>query len=345
MEKIKRSRVSDAEPHRRLLGAPGLLAFLAILALSALAQQSTNSVVKVVSSLPVVVQGHGATITAGVDWTASAAPSGAITITDTVTCPGGSAATTVALGTITLGVANSATPGAGTLVVPAFPCAGANSLSAAYAGDGRYSQSVSQPLVEMVLAQFSATTTTLTSTTSASGSPQSTTYTARLGFTVTNKTYPTGAVVFTDTNTGSVLGTVNVQTTGAAVELMTLASLAIAPGPYAVQAAYSGDNIYAPSASQILGQSIPAATPAILAFGNAASYASGAVSPGEIVSLFAPSDGLHPIGPARGRANHAGQQWESRDNAGRGPGAVRRLSARRSLTSARRRSMPWFRTS
>ena len=118
---------------------------LAVMAPSAPAQ--VKGVVIVISTPNPVVLAGPATFTAGVNWTASAAPSGTITLTDTAQCGGANAAATVvALGTITLGSAASATPGAGTLVVTSFPCVGLNSIVGAYGGDSHYSAAMSAPL-------------------------------------------------------------------------------------------------------------------------------------------------------------------------------------------------------
>jgi len=247
-----------------------VLVFLAMLALPAPATAAT-SVVKLLSTPNPVVQGQNVTVTAGVNLAVSMPASGTITITDTANCPGAAAATVVVLGTITLGSATSPTPGAGTLVVssssssPYFPCAGPNSLVASYNGDSNYSAGMSQPLSETVLARFTATATDLASSLNPSSAGQTVTFTARLRYTLANNTFPAGVVVFTDTNTGGVLGSARVQTSGGGVvSANTAASIAtssLAAGSYAVLAAYSGDNIYSPSSSQIVNQVVGPGTP------------------------------------------------------------------------------------
>jgi len=237
-----------------------LLLILAIMAPPASAQ--VTSVVKVLATPnPVVLS--PVTFTAGVNWTAAAAPTGTITITDTVMCAGASTPTEASLGTITLGSATSATPGAGTLVVSTFPCVGSNLIVAIYSGDSNYSPGASQPLLETVLEQFTATTATLSSSQNPSAVGQSVRFTAQLQFSLTNKTYPTGTVTFKDTSTGNVLGTADVQTSGGGLEKVTLASIttsSLAGGSHAVQATYSGNNLYAPSTSQILNQVLSGAS-------------------------------------------------------------------------------------
>src|SRR5947209_8604534 len=112
------------------------------------------SVVKVLSTPNPAVQGTPVTFTAGVNWTATNAPFGTITINDT--CPG---AASVPLGTITLASASSANAGAGTLMVSSFPCTGQNTIVASYGGDSNYSGGVSQALTETILSQFTPSTT------------------------------------------------------------------------------------------------------------------------------------------------------------------------------------------
>jgi uncharacterized protein (TIGR03437 family) len=243
----------------------GLL-YLATIAVPASAPAA--SVVKVLASPNPVVVGQNVTLSAGVTYTASVPASGTITITDTVTCPGATSATMVALGTITLGSLTSPTPGAGTLVVSSssLPCVGQNSLVASYPGDSNYLAGTSQPLLVTVLAQFTPTTTDLTATPNPSAAGQAVTFTSRVRSTQAGAVFPTGIVVFTDTNTNTVLGTARVQTSGGGVggNSNTAASIttsSLAAGSYAVQAAYSGDNIYSPSSSQIVVEVVGPGTP------------------------------------------------------------------------------------
>jgi Bacterial Ig-like domain (group 3) len=170
----------------------GMAAAIPILAMAGPAKSApTASVVKILSRPNAVVQGQNVTLIAGVNWTATGLPTGTITVTDTVTCPGASAAMIAVLGAITLGSATSATPGAGTLTVSSFPCDGGNSLVASYSGDSNYAAGVSEPLLEAVLAQFTPTSTSLTSSINPSNAGQAVTFTAQLRFTISGNTYPT----------------------------------------------------------------------------------------------------------------------------------------------------------
>jgi len=254
---------------------------LAVMAPSAPAQ--VKGVVIVISTPNPVVLAGPATFTAGVNWTSSAVPSGTITLTDTAQCGGANAAATVVtLGSITLGSAGSATPGAGTLVVTSFPCVGPNSIVGAYGGDSHYSAGVSAPLIETVVAQLTPTTIALSTSPNPAAAGQSVTLAAQLNYTVTQSMYPTGAVTFTDTTTGNVLGTANLQTSGSGVHVSTSASIttsSLAAGAHTLQAAYPGNGLYGPSTSQYTQviQGGGAAGPGIAANGvvNGASFQTG----------------------------------------------------------------------
>jgi uncharacterized protein (TIGR03437 family) len=247
------------------------------------APAQVKGVVIVISTPNPVVLTGPATFTAGVNWTLSAAPSGTITLTDTAQCGGANAApTVVTLGTITLGSATSATPGAGTLVVTSFPCVGSNSIVGAYGGDSHYSAGVSAPLIETVVAQLAPTTIALSTSPNPAAAGQSVTLTAQLNYTVAQSSYPTGTITFTDTTTGNVLGTANLQTSGSGVHVSTSASIttsSLAAGSHTLQAAYPGNGLYGPSTSQytqvITGGG--SAAPAIAANGvvNGASFQPG----------------------------------------------------------------------
>jgi len=76
---------------------------------------------------------------------------------------------------------------------------------------------------------------------------------------------PHGAVTFTDTTTGNVLGTANLQTSGSGVHVSTSASIttsSLAAGAHTLQAAYPGNGLYGPSTSQYI-QVIQAAVPPV----------------------------------------------------------------------------------
>ena len=262
------------------------------------ARAQVTSVVKLVSTPNTLVQGQSATLAASVNWTATAAPTGTITVTDTVVCSGASTATVATLGTIALGSATSASPGAGTLAVSSFPCVGDNSIVAMYGGDSNYSAGTSQPLLVTVLAGPTSTSTILSSSLNPAVVGHAVTLSAQVRSVLTENTFPTGAVTFTDTSTGNVLGTANLQTSGSGKQVATIASIAtssLTAGSYAVQAAYLGNNIYAPSTSQVLNQVVQstASQPTLSAVTNGASYDTSSVAPGEILALF--GAGMGPV--------------------------------------------------
>ncbi len=234
-------------------GLNRLALILAAASLPAAAQ--VGSAVNLLSAPNPVVQGQSVTFTAAVNGTATAAPTGTITLTSTVTCSGASTSTVTTLGTITIGPATSAAPG-GTLAVSSFPCTGANSIVASYSGDSNYLPSMSQPRIETVLAQFTPTLTTLNSSLNPSPAPQTVRFTAQLQYAPAGA-YPTGTVTFKYADTGNLLGTANLQTFGSTAALTTQATIAVSSlsaGSYAVQASYSGDNVYAPSTSETFKQ-------------------------------------------------------------------------------------------
>jgi uncharacterized repeat protein (TIGR01451 family) len=227
----------------------------------AIGAAQTVSLVRVLSTPNPVVQGQKETFTAGVNWIGPTAPSGTITLYDTVST-GACSATNFMLGVITLGSATSATPGAGTLSVSSFPCLGRNVVVGQYSGDATYTSGTATGLVVTALSQFTAATASLSSTPDPSTSGQTIIFSCILTYTLANNTYPSGTVTFTDTATGTTLGTGNVQTSGTGAEYTTGAALttsSLAPGTYAMQASYSGDNIYSPSTSHILNQVVQAA--------------------------------------------------------------------------------------
>jgi len=156
-------------------------------------------------------------------------------------------------GTITLGSVASATPGAGTLVVTSFPCVGLNSIvrrvrrrfALRRRGVGAADRDRRRSLTPTTIAL--STSPNPAAAGKASHLPPS------LNYTVTQSMYPTGAVTFTDTTTGNVLGTANLQTSGSGVHVSTSASIttsSLAAGAHTLQAAYPGNGLYGPSTSQ-----------------------------------------------------------------------------------------------
>jgi uncharacterized protein (TIGR03437 family) len=223
------------------------------------AYAQVSGVVRLLSTASMTVQGEKDTITAGVNWTAGPAATGTITVIDTVQCSGASDPTVATLGTITLGSATSASPGAGTLDLFSFPCTGQNLLVASYGGDANYSPGLSATLVETVLGQFTPTQLSLGSSPNPTDVGQTVVFSVQVTSVPTNGSNPSGTATFSDTSTGHVLGIGIVQTTGSGVHLVTGASMqtsSLAAGAYAVQAVYSGDSIYGPSTSQIVTQVI-----------------------------------------------------------------------------------------
>jgi uncharacterized protein (TIGR03437 family) len=210
-----------------------------------------SSVVRLIATPDPVAQGQTVTITAGVNWTAAASPTGTIAITATVQCPGASVPATTQLATVALGSSTSATPGVGTTTVSSFPCAGQNSLVGAYSGDSNYTPGNSQPLIETVTGQLAPTMVNVTATPNPATAGQSVTLAATLTYTSVNNTSATGSVTFRDANTGAVIGAGNVQTSGSGRGSVTSASYQspLTAGSYAVQAIYSGDSSYAGSVS------------------------------------------------------------------------------------------------
>jgi uncharacterized protein (TIGR03437 family) len=186
------------------------------------------------------------------------------------------------LGTVTLGSSTSLTPGAGNLVVSSFPCVGAHSIVGAYSGDSNYSSGASQPLLETIIGQLASTTTKLGSSPNPTVVGQSVTLTAELQYTFTQNTFPKGTVTFTDVNTGNVLGSGNVQTSGTGLGQVPITEVsintsALPAGSNAVHAAYSGDNIYAASTSPVLNQIVNGMPTSV----------SPSISPGGIVTASA----------------------------------------------------------
>ncbi len=215
-----------------------------------------NSTVIMLATPNPVVQSAGVTIVAGVNGTSESYATGTISITDS--CPGVATPIISTLGTIALGSATSTTPGAGSLSVTTFPCLGQNTLTAQYLGDANYAPGTSAPLIETVLDQFAPATVTLTSSANPAALGQSISFTAQITYAIAQNSHATGTVNFIDTTTGSILGTGTVQTSGSPRQgtstIAAFTTSSLATGSYAVQASYSGDNIYASATSQVVNQ-------------------------------------------------------------------------------------------
>jgi hypothetical protein len=156
----------------------------------------------------------------------STSPSGIVVFSD---------GTTV-LGRSTLDVTGTATFTAVSMAVGQHP------ISAAYGGDALDLAGVSAVLTQSV--QLRPTTDTLTASSTSLTGGQQVTLISVVRF--AGPATPTGSVVFT--SSGTVLGTVAVDNTGVAT--LTVNVLTSAP---TVIASYSGDSVYAPSASVATG--------------------------------------------------------------------------------------------
>jgi uncharacterized protein (TIGR03437 family) len=141
-------------------------------------------------------------------------------------------------------------------------------------------------------AQVTPTVTALSSSLNPSPAAQALRFTAQVNYTPTGGVYPTGTITFKYADTGNVLGTANVQTFGSATALTTQASIVVSTlsgGSYAIQASYSGDNVYAPSTSPTLNQVLTApifgVTPTINGVVSGASYVPG-IQAGSWVTIY-----------------------------------------------------------
>lgn len=150
-----------------------------------------------------------------------------------------------------------------------FASAGSYSIRASYSGDGTYSSADSALLTEVILANFVATTTVLTSSVNPSTVGQTVSFTANIELPGPNRRNPTGTVTFCDGGAdstcggGTTLGTVKVITFGGGEEFFhqaTLSTSTLTAGPHQIQAFYSGDNVFAASASAVVTQVVQTTT-------------------------------------------------------------------------------------
>jgi len=208
-------------------------------------------------------------------------------------------------GTVTFGVGSSAlgtaklTGSGGTatasLSVPSTQLAsvaGTTTVTASYSGDANFNGSS---------ATVTVTTTLINSTTTVTANPATFAIGASTVLTATVKgasgaATPTGAVTF---NLGSILlvsgtltGSIGTATASAIIPGSQLGSIA---GAYTVTATYGGDGNFSGSSATVSVTTIsPTPVPTVTSVENAASYVSGTVSPGEIVTLFGSN-----LGPAQ----------------------------------------------
>jgi len=168
-----------------------------------------------------------------------------VTLTATVTSPGGTPTGTVAFtsGSTSLGSASLAN-GTATLTTAALPV-GSNTVIASYGGAGNFGTSIGSA-TQTVTA--SNTVTTLTATPNPSTFGQTIAFTA----TVTGGLNPTGTVNFL--SGGALLGTVAVANGRA-----TFSTVALPAGTNGITAAYSGDANNGASTSSVLNQVVSAA--------------------------------------------------------------------------------------
>jgi hypothetical protein len=101
---------------------------------------------------------------------------------------------------------------------------------------------------------------------------------------------PTGTVNFMDTNSGNVLGSASLVTSGSSINSKTGASLppqSLAAGSLAVQATYLGDTTYGPSASSLLNEVVQSTTIATTTTLTATPDPTQGVPAGQATSLTA----------------------------------------------------------
>src|ERR1019366_1934566 len=110
-----------------------------------------------------------------------------------------------------------------------------------------------------------------------------------LGFTVTTTTASGGNWLVATPAIGNTPNTVSVSINTANI---------IGVGNYTGTVLVAGASGAAGATSVSVSLSVTAPLPTVTAVTNAGSYASGSISPGEIITLFSPKDGSRPIGPA-----------------------------------------------
>ena len=140
-------------------------------------------------------------------------------------------------GTATLGTV-ALSGGSASLVTSAL-AGGSHSISATYLGSTNYQQA--DPKVEPHVVQPAATTLSITSAPNPSMLGQFVTFTATIGSASSGMT---GTVTFSDTSTGTTLGSAGVVNGGT-----TFATSALGVGSHAIAAIYSGDINFAGSSA------------------------------------------------------------------------------------------------
>jgi uncharacterized protein (TIGR03437 family) len=217
---------------------------------------------------------------------------GSTTLTATVKASSGSATPTgsvsFTLGGILLGAANlfgsSGTATASLYVAGGLLTAGDNTITVSYGGSTGFGASSGSVTVIVTLPAV-ATTTTVTANPTGITASGSTTLTATVQAS-SGSTAPTGSVSFM---LGSMLlGAANLLgSSGTATASLYVSASWLTAGNNTITASYGGSASFgASSGSVMVTLPLPLPLPIIQGVTNAASYATGAVSPGEIVTLF-----------------------------------------------------------
>ncbi len=186
-----------------------------------------------------------------------------ITLTDTLPSTNGLVPTgtvTFYNGTMVIGTGTVNASGIATLTTGALP-AGTDSVSAVYSGDGNFSSTPSNTVVETV----GKTTPTAVLTTSKNSPNLGQTVTLTDTLSVVNAAAPTGAVTFY--NGSTVIGTGTVNSSGVA----TLSTNSLPVGTDTVTAVYAGDATYNTATSNPITENVTkAAETGTLSTSNAA---------------------------------------------------------------------------
>jgi len=165
--------------------------------------------------------------------------------------------------------------------------AGIYTITASYGGSGSFGASSGSVMVTVAVPVVATTTTVTASPTSITvGGSTTLTATVTAG---SGSTTPTGSVSFT--LGGTLLGAANLSgSSGMATASLNVPGNSLTAGDNRITASYGGSSSFGASSGSVT-VSVP--LPSIKSVTNAASYATGAVSPGEMVTIFGTA-----IGPA-----------------------------------------------
>ena len=195
---------------------------------------------------------------------------------------------TFTLGSVSLGIVNlTVSGGVATASLTVFASqltAGNNTIAASYAATNGFLSSSGWVTVSLAVSAI-GTTTTLTATPASIGASGSTTLTATLKADNSGTT-PTGSVAFK--LGGTSLGAASLSGSGgAATASLSVNGSQLTIGSNTITAWYTGSGALLPSSSSVtVNVTAPAVTLKMPAITNAASYALGAVSPGENVVIW-----------------------------------------------------------